>query len=229
MKNFTINILRDNDRTVVIIEGPDVHDRDDLAYLIGCAYMMPDEMADTQEKELREIVKEEKTEAVKLETVEGLEPVKTEPQKMPTPTELEQMHPYHPSSITISDGRHKGLTPEEVLGGLTRDGFHEEGLLDLFDYCKKEKGRASQDEITAIVTACKQYMRQAPQRITMLTSKGQRLEYLRHVAKLVHLDQYIKDRYGYNSIEMAERHLPDDRIDDMLRYAAQKLAERGSK
>ena len=112
-KSLKTHIQKGNERTVVVIEGDDVHSRDKLAYYIARAYLMPDDLAKQVKQRLCNAGPLLNNKAEMIE-VEGLKPVPYHPPKI-SDDQLAQYERYDPNKVVLSEGEYAGKTPDAAV------------------------------------------------------------------------------------------------------------------
>ena len=236
MDGITVNMLKDNNRTVVIIEGgKNVDERDELAYKIIQAYVLPKNLASEKMAEVEQAVTEtqkaldenpptEPENTVERSVVEGLEPVASEKPKMPTKSEVSEMATYMTpeqlQTVVVSYGKYKGLTPTAAL---RRD--QEVALGEFFTSLPKVK--ISPEERNAIVRACRSYMRNLPNEIGRLDNKAKQMAFIRNCSLMISKTE-ILGRLGFISWEAMEKHAPDSKIKEVVDAIVAVLVKRGT-
>jgi hypothetical protein len=236
MDGITVNMLKDNNRTVVIIEGGrNVDERDELAYQIIQAYVLPKNLVAEKQVEISRVMAEtqkaldenppaEPENTVTKSVVEGLEPVASEPPKMPTKTEVSQMAKYmtpeQMQTIKVSYGKYAGMTPTAAL---RRD--HEVALGEFFTSLLKAK--ISPEERQAIVRACRSYMRNLPNDLDRLDNKAKQMAFIRTCSIMINKTE-ILGRYGFISWDAMEKYAPDSKIREVVEAVAVAIAKRGT-
>lgn len=218
---MNVNILKDGNRTFVIIEGAP-EERDELVYKVVQAYVAPPKIAEQIKEETPDV--QEPSPDVIVDEVKYLEPVKISEPSIPSEKELSEMATYLPPSlmktITVSFGKYKGMTPTAAL---RKD--HEVALVEFFKSIVKAK--ISPEERMAIVKACKSYMRRLPDELYLLDNKAKQMSFIRTTSQMVNMDAVLK-RFGFNSIEALERQATDQKVAETVNVIAGIIRQRGN-
>ena len=209
-------ILKDGERTVIIIEGAS-KEQDEIAFKIISAYnalalgITCDDVTPTQNPT------ETKNEIVK---VEGLEPLPETRTTSPSIGEIDKMEPYADirarDNFLIPDGDYKGKTATEAL---QRDG--ELALVRLCEYIKRHKGSSECGEVIAI---CKQYMISLPYEVQKFTTRERKCNFLNTISHIAPISVIIN---GYANLKSFCEVASDEEIDIAVYNLAAALSERG--
>lgn len=230
MRMLNIKMLKDNGRTVIIIDGSD-RERDEAAFHIVSAYMTeaPAEAVitpATQESEVAGITQKQNASippAPEIREIKGLAPVKSTPASMPTEAEIASMEPYaiarQRGRYIISTGTYTGMTPVEAL--VQGDAA---ALVELFNV-SKQMGESQEKQ--DIIAACKQYMTMLPERgAELYVTREDKLKFINTAAPIVSIDTFIN---GYASLDSFTAVANDDDIQNIFSSMLWSLAGRGGR
>ena len=241
---FSVKMLKDGNRTVIVIEGAN-EEQDELAYeIIQKLYAtkfkkqtqeqpailpfeeksespvvdaVPEEVLPEEAKtEEAPVLESEESLAPPIRQVEGLEPPAAE--AAPTTEELDSMIPYEiarrRTAEIMSGGPYSGMTATEALHR-----YEEAALAPLNSYAKTLPN-GKEKEI--IIKVCKTFMMNIdPSRFI---GRDRKAAFLRNIAKMTTVAPFIG---GYQSVDSFVRNVSDAEMESCINDLASALRDRG--
>lgn len=243
MQKLSIQMLKDNGRTVIILEGSS-RERDEMAYKIVSAYLAPEENQGKNEefasvqsnaventppkKELDNVVplktafqtKNALEKPSEIPEVRGLKPIKHKDEPFEISDKAESYQAYRRRGTQIiSIGRFKGLTPVEALTQ-----YNEVALVELFHVASN---LSECEERAEIIRSCKQYMYNLPELAgEKYQTRDDMVKFIRCVAEMVAIDVFIN---GYANLDSFCNGAGDSEIEAVFTNIIWSLAERGNR
>ena len=246
MDMLNIKMLKDNGRTVIIIDGAD-RARDEAAYHIINAYIGTQDVPDPapaslagpntgateslQENSGGDLVaqkpsvlhKEKVIEAPPFQEVIGLSPAPAPKQEMPTEDAIGRMEDYalarQRGTDIISRGTYAGMTP---ISALTQ--YNDFALAELFSIAST---MSACDEKAEIIRACKQHMASLPETGNNLyTTRDEKIQFIKNMANMTPIETFINGYVGLNEFCLAAN---DAEINNAFSGIIWSLADRGGR
>lgn len=217
--NVEAKMLKDGNRTIIIIEGSD-EERDDLAWKILRTYFgfLDEPIDDASMSDSAETSEPQPIPG--LLEVQGLEPVQETPLKVPTDEELNNMEDYRLSRQRnhhlVPFGPYKGQTPIEALH---KD--REAALVAFFNMAAQMQDCPEKEEI---IRSCKQFMSTMASLIPDYPDRESKVKCLSMLSKMGGLGQIIN---GYQSIADFCNYASDSEVETAFIQTMYSFQERG--
>lgn len=206
-ERITTKMVKDDDRTVIVIEGADA-ERDKAVFRILSTYYGLENAAPQNSEEPQEIP-----------TVKGLEAPPQLDVELPSDTDFAKMTNYTPELFNrgevISGGKYKG---ETAAGVLERD--KEIALVELFTYARKIPNGNEKGEI---VRQCKQFMYNLPDLRSFYSGRARKIQFLNTISKIMTLNPFVT---GYPDFRNFCNFATDSEIDQAFTAVTKSLQDR---